>query len=303
MLSRLVRLARGFGLNTRSVYQAVCARSIAAAIRQQGLTETVSRLRQIKPDLSDQYSVMPPANEYPYWELKMRGLHAFQMRSMLAALDLVPERQIAVIDYGDSSGTHLEYLRHLAPPGHIKTASSLNADPVAIEKIRARGGTAELVPPVGSLPPKADFLILLETLEHFTDPIGFLRSVFASQTPNLFFTVPLTRTSRFAGVSLRRAGEHRDPLLIEDIHIFELTPEDWHLLARLAGYAPVKTWTYRQYPRRRPLGLSAPLWRTTDFEGFHAVYAVRDDSLAKRYQGWSLSPLPQEQSGEQRRRA
>jgi hypothetical protein len=98
-------------------------------------------------------------------------------------------------------------------------------------------------------------------------------------------TVPLLSRSRVSLHSLR--SEPVPPTLAaEGLSIFEFTPEDWLLLARFAGWRPVWSRRYLQYPSRHPLRLMAPLWRRLDFEGFWGVLLEPDLSIADRYHDW-----------------
>ncbi|CUW38045.1 conserved protein of unknown function (S-adenosyl-L-methionine-dependent methyltransferases 61-272) [Magnetospirillum sp. XM-1] len=288
----MVKLAlRGLGLDTTRLYQSLSGASIDAAIRQQGLAPMVERLRRALPDVSDQYTDGFDRGEYErYWERKMRGLHAFQVQCILDALAAVGGKDMVLADIGDSSGNHALYLKDVASPGLVDKVISVNLDPVAVEKVRAKGGEAllcraEEMDLEGIRP---DLFMSFEMVEHLTDPVRFMHGLATRGTArHLLFTVPLQRHSRFGGIEVR-AGLDRlpDRLTPEMVHIFEFSPEDWRLLAYLAGYKTVWTRLYRQYPARGPLRLTEPLWRKVDYEGFAAFFCERDLSLASRYTGW-----------------
>lgn len=72
----------------------------------------------------------------------------------------------------------------------------------------------------------------------------------------------------------------------EQVHVHEFSPDDWLLLARFAGWRPVFTRIYRQYPRYSPLRLTTGLWRRLDFEGFFAILLTRDLGVTRRYADW-----------------
>jgi len=264
-----------------------------AAHRAQGLTAMMSRLRDIVPDVRDQYTDGPDGAEFErYWERKMRGLHAFQIRCALDALDAIGGGGHVIVDIGDSSGTHAAYLSALAKPGQIDKVISVNLDPVAVAKIQNKGGHAilcraeELALEENIVP---SLFMSFETLEHLTDPVRFLHGLAdRGGAEHLLFTVPYTRHSRFGGHLMRQSAEHLPAALTpEATHIFELSPDDWALLARFAGFSPVFTRIYAQVPRfPHPLAATRPLWKKLDFEGFVAVFAQRDPSLSARYTGW-----------------
>lgn len=291
MIGLLKLLARTAGVDTRKLYQTLSAKSIEAAIREQSLENICTRLREIVPQLTDQYSHDLDREEYArYWEIKMRGNHAFQIDSALRALEEIGGNDLTLVDLGDSSGNHCQYLKALAPPAQISRTISVNLDPVAVEKIRCKGGEAilcraEELEEQGLRP---DLMLLFETLEHFTDPLRFLRSMATEgNIENILLTVPYRQNSRFGGALLRQPEETiPTEITPEEVHIFELSPDDWSLMARLAGYRTSFRRVYRQYPQRSTFRVLKPLWHKYDFEGFLALFLRRDRSLSDRYTGW-----------------
>jgi hypothetical protein len=292
MLGLAKKIVRGVGLDSRRLYQSLSVDSLKAALRAQGLTPLMEELRAIVPDLSEQYTDGPEGSEFDaYWEIKIRGLHAFQVSAALEALNHLPGDDHVVVDIGDSSGTHAAYIKGLAQPGKISRVISVNMDPVAVEKVTRRGGDAlrcraeELELPDGIKP---SLFLSFETLEHLTDPLRFLhRLAQQGDAENLLFTVPLQRRSRFGGHHLRTPDASDAPFTPESLHIYEFSPADWALLARFAGFRPLFTRFYRQCPTwPHPLAATQPLWRHLDFEGFIAIFAERDLALANRYTGW-----------------
>lgn len=291
MLGTIKSAARSFGIDARRLYQAASARSVDAAVREQGLTSLRAQLRARIPDLTDQYTLKIDPIEYErYWETKMRSIHAFQIDSALRALASLGGSALTVVDVGDSSGNHGTYLKTLAPAGQIGRMVSVNLDRVAVEKIQAKGGEAilcraEALHAQGLRP---DLMLLFETLEHITDPLRFLHTMAADgDIANILLTVPYRARSRFGGDLIRRAAiDLPDQITPEQVHIFELSPEDWQLLALLAGYRTIFCRTYLQYPRHSPYRLMKPIWREFDFEGFISLFLQRDPALSERYTGW-----------------
>ncbi len=291
-LLSLARTAlKGAGLDTTRTYQSISAASIRAALREQKLDSLARELRRAVPDLTDQYTHGFDRAEYErYWECKMRGLHAFQVRLALDALERIDGAGLVLADIGDSSGNHAAYIHALAKSGKVTKTISVNLDPVAVDKIRAKGGEAihcraEELDLKGISP---DLILSFETIEHLCDPVRFLHSLAGNGgAGHLLMTVPYRRVSRFGGEFLRRPEDTMpERLTAEDVHMFELSPDDWALLARFAGFKCVFSRTYLQYPRFHPLRLTKPLWRKLDFEGFFGMFLVRDPSLADRYADW-----------------
>ncbi|MBM3566520.1 MAG: hypothetical protein FJX42_10475, partial [Alphaproteobacteria bacterium] len=287
MLAVLKQIAKSAGLDTTAIYQHLSAASIRAALRSQMLTETCDKLRSVIPDLRTQYTVGFNEAEYRrYWEIKMRGLHSWQVAFALKAIERIPRDKLTLADIGDSSGNHCLYIRSLAPPGKIARAISVNLDPVAVEKIKAKGGEAVLcrAEEMDLAGIRPDLFLSFETIEHLTDPVRFLHALAEKGSADwMLITVPYRRVSRFGGAHLRLPEDKMPKVMTaEDVHIYEFSPDDWMLLARFAGWHAVETSLYRQYPPRGIWRLTAPLWRALDFEGFFGMVLTRDLSLARR---------------------
>ena len=291
MLLVVKKLIRFLGFDTRVLYQHLSAESLRAAIEAQNLEPICDKLRKVVPDLRDQYTgVLDEAEYRRYWELKMRGLHAWQTLLGLEALKRIGRDGLTLADIGDSSGNHGLYLKALAAPGKIDRFISVNLDPVAVAKVQAKGGEsilsrAEDLDHAGLRP---DLFLSFQTLEHLTDPVRFLHGLAIKGAADwMVLTVPYRRVSRFGGGHLRMPeAELPEKMTAEDVHIYEFSPEDWALLARFAGWRSEHATLYRQYPPRLPLRLTAPLWRALDFEGFFGMILARDLSLAGRYADW-----------------
>ena len=288
----ILRAVKAFGVDTTAQYQKLSAASIRSALKEQGYSSTYDKLREIVPDITDQYTAgFDPIAFERYWEIKMRGLHAFQTRCALDAIAHLNRTGLTVVDLGDSSGNHAAYLRALAPTNSVKRVVSVNLDETAVEKINAKGGEAVLarVEDFGFDGIQPDLLISFETLEHILDPVGFLRSISQADTAqHLVLSVPYRSASRFGGSLIRRSIEQiPDGITPEETHIFELCPDDWELLAKFAGFSKVFKRIYFQYPKRSPLRATAPLWRCLDFEGFLVLFLERNTALSEKYTGWS----------------
>ena len=291
MLAVAKKLMRFLGVDTRALYQNISAASLRAAIEAQGLEPFCGKLRGVIPDLRDQYTGGLDETEYRrYWELKMRGMHAWQTLLALEALKRIGRAGLTLADIGDSSGNHGLYLKALAGPEMIARFVSVNLDPVAVAKVRAKGGEsilrrAEDLDLDGLRP---DLFLSFQTLEHLTDPVRFLHGLATKGAADwMVLTVPYRRVSRFGGGHLRMAeADLPQKLTAEDVHIYEFSPEDWALLARFAGWRLEHATLYRQYPKRLPWRLTAPIWRALDFEGFFGMILARELSLASRYADW-----------------
>lgn len=72
----------------------------------------------------------------------------------------------------------------------------------------------------------------------------------------------------------------------EDVHIFELSPNDWRLLAEFSGWEVVSDEIYFQYPKWHWLYFTKFLWRKFDFEGFYIMELKINDKWSKLYESW-----------------
>ena len=180
-------------------------RSLDASIRQQSMTVLRSRLQEINPDISDQYTSFKIPQEDHYITTKLRSQHAFQVKLANKTIDLMrgqvgENAKIKIADIGDSSGTHTKYIRGVISNSDYLDIKSVNLDPIAIEKIRSRGYEALLCRAENLQSDcgfSADIFFAFEVLEHLMDPIRFLREI-AVRTGCRYFgiTVPLVHKSR-----------------------------------------------------------------------------------------------------------
>jgi len=291
IFSHAKNIAQSVGIDTRKTYQDISAASIRAAIREQGLSQLYQQIQNIVPNLSDQYSrAFDPEELAAYWETKMRGLHAFQVQSTLNAIKKIDKTHLTIGDIGDSSGNHAAYIRALAPEQSIDRIISINLDPIAVQKVRAKGGEAvqcraEELTTEGIT---ADLFISFETLEHLIDPINFLHDLAKNGSADYFLlSVPYRKVSRFGGEHIRLTDDQiPNELNSEQVHVHEYSPEDWTHLARFAGWRNICSNIYYQYPRRSPLRLTKALWKSVDFEGFLTLLLQRDLKFTDCYAGW-----------------
>ena len=255
-------------------------RSLRAAAAEQGLTSLVERLAAVG-DVGDQYTTMKMDSEY--LRLKVLTQNAFQVA--LAGPEL-PRGSGVVVDIGDSSGAHTQYLRALYPDCKAEFLS-VNLDEHAVAKINAKGLKAMLAraEDVLKLGVTAEVFLLFETLEHLPDPFNFLHALSSrSLCRRLVLTVPYVRRSRLGLHHIRQGLKQKTTA--ERVHLLELCPEDLRLLFAHTGWRVESERIYRQYPLRSPLRATRALWASHDFEGFYGVVLSRDDSWSSLYADW-----------------
>lgn len=257
--------------------------SLQAALKEQRLDSTYEQLRKIVPDITQQYSTY--AVDTQLIELETRGLQAFQVRLAEEAMRIAhaagaPSR-LTLIDIGDSSGTHIEYLRALH--GEVRSLS-VNVDAEAVAKIKARGLEAvhASAEEVERYDIKPDVLLCFETLEHLPDPSNFLSRLAKVTSARTFaLTVPYVRRSRVGLRYIRRGlPEVAGP---ETTHIFELSPADWRPLFMFSGWRVVAERVFKLYPRIHPMVVTRPLWQAVDFEGFYGAILSPDETWREQY--------------------
>ena len=255
---------------------------------QQKLNKYVKVTELIVPDLSNQNT---KKKKYTNFLVnKLRNQHAFQIRfvsKIINTLDFEP----SVLDIGDSSGNHLLYLSHLC---NLKSISSCDIDPVAIEKLKKKdikyyNCRADKLFKNYNL--SENIYLSFEMVEHLHNPTEFFRQISINGGDFTYFiiTVPYRYQSQVGLKHIRHKNRH-DRHQAADVHIFELSPDDWKRLASHAGLRAVKDEIYYQYPRHIPF-ISRFLkyyWSKGDFEGFYAVAFVRDNTYSKLYESWDV---------------
>jgi SAM-dependent methyltransferase len=274
------------GISHRTIAERIAKWSLIKALRQNGLYPIIEKLEAIVPDISDQYSREHEFNAY--WNLNVRGMHAFQTSLMMDVITSIVKNKITVVDIGDSSGTHMLYLKNLIEDKIVDTIS-VNLDRKAIDKIRAKGLRAILcrAEDLAIEDNEVDLFTSFEMVEHLHNPaIFFHRLAQRSLCNKLLITVPYLRQSRVGLQHVRNRST--EPVFAEEEHIFELSPNDWNLLLLHSGWKVTYSKIYFQYPKRWPImsNLLARFWRMTDFEGFWGALLEKDTSFSDRYQDW-----------------
>ncbi len=146
---------------------------ILSAIKEQDLFELYNKLNSIVPDIKNQYSSFQIDSEY--LNVKVRAQHSFQISIVIKSieeLNLQKEKEITIVDIGDSAGTHIKYLKSLIQ--NVRSLS-INLDNKAVERIKQNGleaiqCRAEEVEKYDINP---DIFICFQTVEHLHSPIQF----------------------------------------------------------------------------------------------------------------------------------
>lgn len=223
---------------------------------------SMERLREIVPDISDQYTDLKIDTEY--LELNVRAMHSFQV--YLLRYYLLKKRDIKkkqwVVDVGDSSGNHSLYFKACFTDWDFQIISA-NIDKEAVEKIRSKGlnavqKTAEKLYPAGHI------VTMFQVMEHLGNPIGLLKQYRKDNVKAIILTVPYVRKTQVL-------SNYDEGKTQENLHIFEFSPGDWHKIFRYTGYKIVKEDIYYQYPKGVFSWFWKWFWTRFDYEGFYGV--------------------------------
>ena len=275
----------------KKIRRFLLVKSLEKSNKQRGGNSLKKRLSEIVPDLGHQYTTFSIDMNDKYVVEKVRFQHTFQMSILLKAIRLLLNKQkkrIAIVDIGDSSGTHILYLNELIKEFGIEAKTlSVNMDQIAIDKIKKRGLEAILcrAEELHKYNIVADIFFSFQMIEHLIDPIGFLQKLSAKTNGDyLAITVPYVRKSRIGLEHIRH--NIKDDVCAESIHIFELSPKDWDLVFQFSGWKILHSDRYTQYPRSGILNLIKFEWRRFDFDGFYGVILERDHRIMNQYKSW-----------------
>jgi len=275
------------------IYEKLQVASLKAAAKEQNLEELVISLKTIVPDLTNQYVAHRVEKEV--MKLRVRTLHAFQIQLVRTAFDIIIHQKdkcdtFTVADIGDSSGTHLTYIRELAFDFNNLKGSKLNllsvsCDPIAVKRIESKGIKAVLCRAEDLYKEdyvNVDLFLSFQMIEHLENPISFLDSISKNSSSDYFvITVPYLKISRVGLHHIRRGRPKK--IYSANTHIFELCPQDWRLIFNHSGWKVLEDMVYFQYPKLSFLRLTKPLWKTFAFEGFYGAILKKDRMWANYY--------------------
>lgn len=142
---------------------------------------------------------------------------------------------------------------------------------------------------------KANVLLSFETVEHLHDPCKFFREICKTDFKIFIMTVPFRRQSTVGLKHIRNILKSKSKKIemsdikkyevnAESVHVFELSPADWQILALHSGLRLISSEIYLQYPPFIP-GLKK-IWQRNDFEGFWGACFVKDEQFKNLYQDW-----------------
>jgi len=284
----------------KKLFYRLAVASLNSTNKQAGRLGMIEKITAIVPNISDQFSTWTVEMKNTYDVTKIRSIHAFQISLALFALEKtsneVPKSVLSVVDIGDSSGTHVRYLKELYSDSNNKRAEfiSVNLDSDAVEKISRKGGRAiearaENLHETPGYNQHPDLYLSFQTLEHLFDPVSCLRGLASNSSANYFVvTVPYVNRSRVGLKHLRKphtVGRFK-AINAENTHIFELSPDDWKLIFRFAGWKPIHEEIFYMYPAKHLLWYFRYALRRYDFEGFYGVILQKSLEESDLYTDW-----------------
>jgi 2-polyprenyl-3-methyl-5-hydroxy-6-metoxy-1,4-benzoquinol methylase len=259
-------------------------KSLEKSIQESYFCPIYNSIVNIVPDISDQYSSFKVSGKF--LERKVRNMHSFQVMLAEKAIDKI--KSPFIVDIGDSSGTHTKYLMTRNKDKLGIHFLSINLDKSAVDRINKKGfrATQSRAEDLEKHDIHADVFLCFEILEHLFDPISFLKKIsHSSKTKYMVITVPYVKKSR---LGLQFIRTHKFSCVnAENTHIFELSPNDWRLLFKFAGWEVEHDKIYLQYPHRSLLWLTKFYWKKYDFEGFYGAILKKNDTLSGIYSDWN----------------
>ncbi len=262
---------------------------VLKAVEEQKLIGLMDKLEEIVNDneIVNQYTnISPDSFLHTYWKIKIRAQHSFQISLVLKAAEMLNYNQdkITIVDIGDSAGTHILYLRNLLR--NVRSLS-VNLDLKAVDKIKKRGLEAVCcrAEELEKFNIKPDIFISFQMLEHLLSPIYFMKAMSdKSECKYFVITIPYRKISR-TGFQFIRSNSLKN-IYAENLHIFELSPEDWKLIFMFSGWKITYEQIYYQYPKNGIYKYTKTAWHENDFEGFYGVILEKDDTYKKLYMDW-----------------
>ncbi|MDP0562393.1 MAG: hypothetical protein QS721_08740 [Candidatus Endonucleobacter sp. (ex Gigantidas childressi)] len=101
----------------KEVVYKILTKSLALSNASRHEEDLKIKLSKIVPDLTHQYTTFRTDMTNQYLVNKVRGVHSFQVSIALKAVELLTigredkNMDVNIVDIGDSSGTHLIYLK------------------------------------------------------------------------------------------------------------------------------------------------------------------------------------------------
>lgn len=258
-------------LSTKAIQQAV--RENADLLKMWNLSQTIF------PELGNHFvgCTLKPRNV-----LGIRFLtcsEALFLKERIEHLQKMSESVESYLDIGDSDGSTRMLLQNSMDNFNMSTLG-INLQTKAVEQVKQLGLDAECIDALDmhKTNRKYDIVSLFETLEHLTDPLGFLKSIHPVVNKRLIVSVPFIDHSRVGLAYLQEKWpEHKVPT-IENTHVFELSPNDWNKIFLHCGWCVEDQKVARPFPSHGSLKhIMRYAWKKISFEGYWFVSLKKDN--------------------------
>lgn len=237
------------------------------------------------PDFSQHFSI--PTVEVEE-EARIRMLIAAETSFVYESIERIKNDvtlPVTFADIGDSDGSVRYLLSKMYADSELDSIG-LNLQAQAVAKMKKLGLKAicENAMDLSDKEMSFDIVSVFETLEHLSDPIGFLKSMSKIVNKELIISVPYLRKSRVGLQYLNKNWPEEVKSTIENQHIFELSPTDWKKLMIHSGWKIQKEKIIKAYPRLSYHRLILePYWRYMSFDGFWFVSLTKDNTISRNY--------------------
>ena len=115
----------------KTFYFKILNLSLNSSAREHGLVKIRDDLIKALPNINDQYTSVDIDDDYKINNL--RTLHAFQIKIAKRAISFLDNVLCpTIVDIGDSSGVHLQYLQNIYQRNKLRVLS-VNIDPEAVK--------------------------------------------------------------------------------------------------------------------------------------------------------------------------
>jgi len=201
-------------------------------------------------------------------------------------MDIVADSgECSYADIGDSDGSVRLLLDRMVQRGKLNSVG-INLQRQAVEKMANKWLDAICADALAVCESSVDYDLVsaFETLEHLSDPIGFLNKIKNITKHRLIISVPYIRKSRVGLTYLSSKWSPGKTPTIENTHIFELSPRDWGKIFRHTGWKIDREWKLMMFPRNKLSRLILqPYWRFVSFEGFWFVSLSKCNKYVSQY--------------------
>lgn len=236
------------------------------------------------PDFKSHFSIPVESEEV---EDRIRLLIIYETLFVRNEIDdlIKNQNECNYADIGDSDGSVQMLLKKYGYDSKL-TTTGVNLQQEAVKKIKDKGLNAICADALSlsDMGKSYDIISLFETLEHLSDPIGFLKKIITSVNHRLIISVPYIRKSRTGLSYLTHKWPDNKKPTIENTHIFELSPKDWKKLFQHTGWEICHEQKLLMYHTKRlSRVILQPFWRYVSFEGFWFVSLKKNNKYSSMY--------------------